>query len=514
MIDSYPNHLAAVARLCGMESPPPVHNCRVLELGCGRGDNLIPMAMTMPESQFVGIDLSQRQVDYACQVITELDVTNVEIRQGDIATFSDDTDGTDNSEGSFDYIIAHGVYSWVPANVRDALLAICKKHLTPSGVAFISYNTLPGWRLRKASRDALLYHIERCEDTHARINEARSFLDLLCENIPKQIAVYRDEFTSLRDKLVNEAATTVRLGHDLLEENNGPVYFRDFCELAAENGLQYLAEADISSMQTERLAPEAAALIDEVGDDRVRREQYLDFLKNRAFRKTILCHANQSISLDPKPQVLQSMHLAAQIHCNHQAVELTSTEPMEFKTAGGLQGATDDPLTKAALVCLAEIWPATISFTELQDRANRLLTQQASDGEEPAAETLAANLLNICLLGEMETHMRPPQICTAINPKPVANRWSQHQSALGEIITNARGTSVAMSDLNRAFIALLDGTRTHDQIYEALSAHVIDNDLLVLYNGRPAQGDDLRNALVHLTRESLARAAATSVLEG
>ncbi len=114
---THPDRLATVARLLGVGAAP-AESCRVLELGCTDGGNLIPMAASLPHSSFLGIDLSGRQIAAARKIIQALALENIEVRHLDIADVGDDF-------GTFDYIICHGVYSWVPAPIQDEVLRIC-----------------------------------------------------------------------------------------------------------------------------------------------------------------------------------------------------------------------------------------------------------------------------------------------------------------------------------------------------------------------------------------------------
>ena len=150
---THPDTLATHAVLLGM-APAPVDRCRVLELGCGTGGNLVPMAATLPQSRFVGIDLSAVQVAEADRTARALGLSNVEFRAASILD-------VDAGWGAFDYVVCHGVYSWVPPRVQDAILAVCGRHLAPRGVAYVSYNTYPGWYARAAARDAMLFVARR-----------------------------------------------------------------------------------------------------------------------------------------------------------------------------------------------------------------------------------------------------------------------------------------------------------------------------------------------------------------
>src|SRR5690606_35486513 len=134
-----------------------IGNCRVLELGCASGGNLIPMAVELPEARFLGIDLSARQINDGLAVVQALGVENIELRRGDILNITPEL-------GQFDYILCHGVYSWAPPPVQKKILHVCRENLAPQGVAYVSYNTYPGWRLRGAVREMTRYHAERFGD--------------------------------------------------------------------------------------------------------------------------------------------------------------------------------------------------------------------------------------------------------------------------------------------------------------------------------------------------------------
>jgi len=108
---THPDRLATIATLFGLRPAPP-DCCHVLELGCASGGNLIPMAEQLPQSKFLGIDSSIRQVRDGQSLIDELRLTNIELRCEDIL-------GIEIDRGRFDYIISCGVFSWVPENVQE-----------------------------------------------------------------------------------------------------------------------------------------------------------------------------------------------------------------------------------------------------------------------------------------------------------------------------------------------------------------------------------------------------------
>src|SRR6478672_1206206 len=147
LFSTHPDLLAAAGRLRGLKTPSP-SSCRVLELGCAAGGNLIPMAYALPDSRFVGIDLSTKQIADGQAICRRLELQNLELAAVSIAD-------VDSSFGKFDYILCHGVYSWVPPAIQERILWICRNLLSQNGVAYVSYNTYPGWHLWSIVRDLM-----------------------------------------------------------------------------------------------------------------------------------------------------------------------------------------------------------------------------------------------------------------------------------------------------------------------------------------------------------------------
>jgi SAM-dependent methyltransferase len=218
-IETHPDRLASVAALAGM-TPAPVTRCRVLEIGCGDGGNLVPMAYFLPESRFTGIDLAAAPVAEACSAITALCLSNISVRVADLRNLG-------AAAGTYDYILAHGVYSWVPPDVRDRLLALCGELLSPHGVVCVSYNVWPGRHERHRLREVLLDRLRHVEQPGQRIAEARVILAAIDSPEADEMAASSDDI----------------LFHDDLAPINDPVAFEEFTAHAARHGLQYLGEA-------------------------------------------------------------------------------------------------------------------------------------------------------------------------------------------------------------------------------------------------------------------------------
>src|SRR5438067_2111360 len=223
---THPNRLAVMATLFGME-PAAVGHCRVLELGCGDGGNLVPMALTVPGSEFVGVDLSASALARCRARAAELGLGNVRLEQIDLRELPPGL-------GRFDFIIANGLYSWVPAEVRGDLLAVCRDRLSPQGVAFVSYNAYPGCRQREMVWEMLRYRVRQIADPREQMTQAREFARYLAEVHSRPEASNPSLAKELKETLDHP---DFLLYHDDLATINEPVYFREFVEHAGRFAL-------------------------------------------------------------------------------------------------------------------------------------------------------------------------------------------------------------------------------------------------------------------------------------
>jgi SAM-dependent methyltransferase len=422
MAQTHPDRLATLATLFGM-SPAPVGRCRVLEIGCADAGNLLAMAEGLPGSAFVGIDPSRRHVGAGRAALAELGLANVELRRLGVEDAGD-------ALGRFDYVVAHGVYSWVPRPAQEALLAACGRLLAPQGVALVSYNALPGWHARGAARDMMRFHTRHAPDPRARAAQARALLDFLADNVPAEQGSYgqmlRRERQALADKLDGY------LLHDELEEVNEPLYFHGFLARAAGHGLQFLAEAEAGPVPAPRLPPAVLAALAGLGGDVVAREQYLDFLTNRTFRQTLLCHQDVALRREVKPEQVAGFQIASRAECLSPDPDVHSDKPEEFRGPTGVTVGTGHPLSKAAFLHLASVWPRCLSLDDLQAAARARL----GDGAVRVRDAAAADRENALLAEDLLCCRPSPPTSWSCTPTPRAWRRSR-ASARGRPRTHA-----------------------------------------------------------------------------
>jgi methyltransferase-like protein/2-polyprenyl-3-methyl-5-hydroxy-6-metoxy-1,4-benzoquinol methylase len=435
---THPDRLATLATLFGM-NPAPIPRCRVLELGCGDGANLIPMAFENPAGRFLGIDAAEVAIRAGNQEIATLGLANIRLVHMDILDAGPEL-------GAFDYVIAHGLYSWVPAPVRDKLLALAQAVLAPHGVAFVSYNALPGGRIRQMFREMMLFHLGGATKLDSRVRGAREMVQWFQTS---QTSFFQSEVESIMQR------TPQGLYHDELAEVYHPVYFHEFIAHAARFGLQFLAEAEYYDMQPGNLPEAVVAEIGRVaGGNRIVRDQYFDFMKCRMFRQTLLCH--QSIVLPEAPLAarLPSLYVASTAKPVSPQPDLSPGAVEEFRGRRGAAATTANPLTKAVMLLLAEAWPQTVSVPDLLASASRLAA------EPPDPEGLAHILLATYSAGVVELHTRAPHCVAKVSKFPTASELARSQARRGRRITTSRHATVELADEKVcALIALLDGTR-------------------------------------------------------
>lgn len=321
--ESHPDQLACLARLLGVAAAPP-ESCRVLELGAAAGGNLIPMAWGLPGSEMVGVELSREQARRGQALIAALGLGNVRLLHQDILA-------VDEAQAPFDYILVHGVYSWVPEAVKERILRLCGRLLAPHGIAYVSWNVLPGWHARAMMRDMLLAHCAAAAAPGQRLALARELLDLLHRGLaddPRPVAtVLRTEVDYLR------SARASYLYHEYLEETNAPETFHTFRERARRHGLRYLAEARLHTMFGSTLPAAARSVLDGIADQDDQ-EALMDCLTLRPFRQTLLVREGVEPDLEIDLDRLGAYGLYADLQ-PLEPPRLDRVDPQPYATPGG-----------------------------------------------------------------------------------------------------------------------------------------------------------------------------------
>ncbi len=454
---THPDRLATMARIFGV-STPDIAACRVLELGCASGGNLIPMAFNLPHSAFVGVDLSRHQVDHGRSVIRELGLSNIRIEHASILDVGPDF-------GAFDYIICHGVFSWVDERVQEKILQIASDHLSASGVAYISYNTYPGWHMREGVRRMMRYHTRQFDEPQEQIDQARALLAFLASS-SEGSGPYGELLAVEIERL--KRATDSYLFHEHLEQTNTPIYFFEFIERAERAGLMFLSEASISNMLSSHFQRPVAETLERISPDILQLEQYMDFVRNRQFRQTLLVHD----SIKPKraltPAVLHGLLVSSRALAETMPVDLSDGTTSVF-SSGKQRADVSLPASKAAFAILGEAWPCALDVNELTVRAvERAGPYLGAASVTEAHRSLKGDLFSGVMGGMVQLHTHSPVCATRVSERPRASALAVYQARCGNTVVNAHHEPLEFDALSIEVIKLADGQRRRSDILETL----------------------------------------------
>ena len=429
---THPARMATHAALFGLPFAP-VETARVLDIGCGNGGNLVPMAVGYPRARFVGLDLSERAIAMGRETVGALGLDNIRLEVGNLIE-------ADFGAASFDYVIAHGVYSWIPEAARDALIASIRHHLAPNGVAFVSHNALPGGHLRLLIREMLLFRLRGVEGVQARVDAAWGHLEKIIETYAKTDDAFQVAVRLLCEEIRTHPKAV--LAHDELGEVYHPLYLGDFLEHAGRHGLQFLTEASARRCGEGFRPPYA---LDDPDFDVLAHAQQLDFDILRPYRENLLVRAE--IALNRRPEPTRLYHLYA-------ASAARMAEPGVFDVGQSRFKLTDERLI-AAIQRLGASWPNPVRICELIDDEDR-----------------ARALLRLYWAGVMSLDTAPMPFAEAVGDRPQAFPLARLQASRGQTrLTTPHHVLVDIGDeAGLRFIASLDGSRTVAQIIADVAA--------------------------------------------
>lgn len=453
-------HLFTVGRLLG-QNPADPRECSVLEVGCASGGNLFPLAANFPGSTFLGIDLSRGQIESAQQVQQQWGLTNIAFRAEAVENLRPE-------DGQFDYVIVHGIYSWVEEPVRRHILRCCRENLSPNGVAFVSFNTRPGWNAVGSLRDLLLFHLEPIKDRKDRTREARSLLKFMRRAMDSVDSAY-GRFVREECDLVLRLSPNY-LAHDHLEDINEPCYLSDFVGMAHRAGLRYLGDAHLPSMYIGNLATEVLEVLHQC-DNLLLREQYLDYFNNRRFRCALLAHSKDVAPVDLDAIDVRDHYLWTEL--TPEPEQDRQSEQSEFR-CGSLTFSAKTPWTKAALWMLSELDGARLHYQALEKECATRCGQPHDDASRLDLHDMVRRLV---LSHVIQISRLPARYESQLTARPCIWWLAREEALQRQYVTSMHHEPVELTQPMRILFQLLDGTRTLEDIEDAVMQLVHDGDV-------------------------------------
>jgi SAM-dependent methyltransferase len=466
---THPEHLATLAALYGMK-PAEVGRCRVLELGCGFGANLLPMAYHYPDARFVGIDLSGSSIARGRQNVTALGLNNIELHHLDILDVGSDF-------GQFDYIISHGVYSWVPDIVRDKMLRIFKENLAPQGVCYVSYNAYPFSHARDVARSLALFHTRHISDPRDKVAQARAILRFVSD-AARADTVHGTMLREQNDRISKMADEF--FFHDDLNEIAQAFHLYQVVERAKLHGLQYLSDADFARGNVDRYSDGVRAVLQSFPEDElVARNQYQDFIDGFGFRRTLLCHDDVALQRAIPRDFFR--------RCYFRSASTLLEDKFDGKIAPEILLGTRDKsvfgvsnwAAKAAYLSLSKAWPRAISFGELLNASSvGSGVDETPLDQEIDEDTLAEVMYNLACNDAVSFSLYPGNHPKVGPNKLLASSLARRQSETGTTVVNLLHQSVRLENDEACYILrLLDGTRDFEQLVAEVHAQMLTTHL-------------------------------------
>lgn len=425
----------------------------MLELGCSVGTNLIHMAYSLPGSEFVGIDLSESQVALARERAATLGLTNIRFEAADIMNFGAD-------ERPFDYIIACGVFSWIPEPIQERMFELCRQLLTPNGVAYITYNTLPGWYMRLPMRDLMVIGAGE-GPANDRVHRAAGILDFVVRasaSAAEHDARGDGTFAAIvkREREILDSMPAEYVAHEHLEQNNTPMYLKDFMAMASRNGLQYLADSTIATMFANELDPEIQAELDRMTNSQIGLEQLLDFIRGRQFRQTLLCHQEVAIRRNLNELRLDGMFLSL-------TGELVGPDDPAYEP-GVLRYRSGKSVMRLGDAGFAQIIRTLVELSPNQARFEELLPKGTDAARRRAVE---ADIIRMYLRGMITLDVEATPVASRAGERPRVSPAAVTTRSR-ESVSNLFHHDVMLSPVASAVLELADGTRDRGEIAERL----------------------------------------------
>lgn len=426
-----PARLAVSARLAGLQRLAMPEACRVIELGCASGHNLLPLAARYPKSDFLGLDYSDTAIRNARRASYESGLHNVLFETADLEHW--------RPSHPCDYLIVHGVFSWVPDAVKTRVLDLCGQVLSGSGIACISYNTLPGWSLKRDVAPLV---------KALAGNPVAAGLGGSIESVAASLAEMAGSSTPHAVNLQAVCREMVRKGADVLPFDDfapvcDAVYFSQFAGWAAQRGLRYLGEADLRDNLPDGIDPAALQRLAPLAADPLLLQQTMDLLSGRTHRVSLFCREDAPLEEGTTTAVV------LQFAAGRGELELPSV-------------AGEGMLIAIFRQVLADAGNSCVPVQELMART----AERLAGGWEPTRHSreLAGWIFQAARLGGIELRADGVEIPAEVPEFPALSRLNRHFAKNGLPVVDARHASCHFPAGHEQLLAAMDGTRQRGEL--------------------------------------------------
>ena len=480
---THPRQISALAIALG-HTPPPIETARILELGCATGGNLTPIAASLPNSYCVGIDPFKEQIVNAQQRAEASQINNVKYLPIGVSDF-------EQLDGPFDFIIAHGLYSWISDEHRADTLTLCRHLLSPQGLAYLSYNTYPHWHIEQANRSLLRWRYRQLSEKSRQ--EGKSVTDEEMVKSSRELLKVYSHFAKHTDqvslrKIYERCHTRLQqlpdwyLIHEYLLEHNRAFHFEELVSTAEDAGLSYLGDvAPNTELAPSMLSNQLLRELEYVSNDRVGLHQATDMIVNRGLRRSIFRRNDAGASLRSIKDNQTIWTSSSLIEQHGELIFFSSaylpqqddfsdiTQPMSFldQTSGHkpVTYTTRDLYENALLILLGASWPNELPIRSILDQTKELINTLCPSHkvnqtllEKTFSYLIYADIISTPSLGKMH------QSEESLHQNPTTLPHLRHRYVKSGSLTNRVHRSSFTSDALLWLIPLLDGSRELSQL--------------------------------------------------
>lgn len=506
---THPDDMAIAALKRGL-TPAWPPGSTVLEIACGEGVNIIPMASFMPETRFVGIDASETHTTNARKDADELGLGNVEFLCGDLVQLL-------SQDARFDYLIIPNVFPLLSDEARHKVLEIAQKIVNPHGLIFLNYATEASWTFKTQLRPLLQRHALQHASGESSISALRKILDALTVEL-----IEKD------DVLGNFAAYELAMARSLsnrslelmfLSPHYRPAKFSTIVHLVEEHDLSLVGEMREPS-NTLRPQLEMRERLQTLIDDPYEAEDLAELVTCPQIRALLLCHSPAlSPALSAPREVFTAFvergYFACPIEPRKGKVNFDQKIEEAFITKRGQMIRTRDPFNKATLTALMSAWPKGAHLSKLVEDAQRLLAEKLPQYAELSIDVVAKQAMELLALGSMgnvtwsSTHVSnvdSPSECPRVFD---VTRW---QATRGHVLTCPQHQLIGIDEFTRRLVPLLDGTRRQDALVEEMTKKFKDGELEIKHD-ETGKKETLDTLIPRFVQEAIAGLAKACLFE-
>jgi methyltransferase-like protein len=377
-----------------------------------------------------------------------------------------------------DYIVAHGLYSWVPEDARQAILRFCRHNLNPSGLAYISYNAQPGWATRNLVRETLLRSPSVREAPLARKAEkAIQVAANLLEDLPSRdyaaAVLLAYELERVRD------GAPFYVLHEYLAETNQGFWLGEFVEAARRLGLDYIADAQFCRWEG-RVSPELRARLARRSPDQVQQEETADLLGDRYFRASILCRADAPHGQSSRDELWDQVHIATSLRAISDQLDLAEGTIERFSGTGGVEISLQASITKAAVALLCAQWPRGSTLQQIHEHATRLLNQYGFPVQAGSGSQLREDLTTLFEAGQIDLRLCEPEYDMSIPDYPAAHALARFEAVHRTALSTPFHLPIPFEPAAMVLIRGLDGRRSQTELSRDCGERLTGETLPVL----------------------------------